>query len=45
MLDNKEFVNELIEKIESSIKEELNEGAFINDFRKKIEEYIVELIK
>ena len=45
MSNNKEFINELIEKIESAIKEELNEGAFINDFRKKIEEYIVELIK
>ena len=45
MLNKKEFVNELIEKIESDIKEGLDEQVFINDIRKKIEEYITELKK
>ena len=45
MLNKKEFGNELIEKIESDIKEGLDEQVFINDIRKKIEEYITELKK
>lgn len=45
MSNKKEFVNEIIEKIESDIKEGLDEQLFINDIRQKIEEYINELIK
>jgi len=45
MSNKKEFVNGLIEKIESDIKEGLDERVFINDIRKKIEEYITELTK
>lgn len=45
MSNKKEFVNELIDKLESDIKEGLDEQVFINDLRKKIEEYITELIK
>ena len=45
MSNKKEFVNELIDKLESDIKEGLDEQVFINDLRKKVEAYITELIK
>ena len=45
MTQNKKFIDEMIDYIESSVHEDLAEGDFIKQFRDKIENYIKERVK
>lgn len=45
MSKNNKIANEFIEKIESTITEGLDEMEFIEDFRKRIEEYLSDKLK
>lgn len=45
MSQNKKIIDEIIENIESSIREGLKEADFIKNLRKKIEDYIKEVQK
>ena len=44
MSQNKKIINEIIEYIESSIREGLDKADFIKEFRDKIEIYLKEKI-
>ncbi len=44
MSQNKEIINEIIEYIESSIREGLDKAEFIKEFREKIVIYLKEKI-
>lgn len=45
MTQDKKFIDDMIDDIESSVHEDLNEGDFIKQFRDKIENYIKERLK
>ena len=45
MTQNKKFIDELVDYIESSIHKGLVEGDFIKQFREKIENYVEERVK
>ena len=45
MTQNKKFIDEMIDNIESSVHEDFVEGDFIKNFRVKIENYIKERLK
>ena len=45
MTQNKKFIDEMIDNIESSVHKDFVEGDFIKNFRDKIENYIKERLK
>jgi len=45
MSQNKKIIEEIVEYIESSIQEGLDEAIFIKEFRNKIEKYMSEKLK
>lgn len=45
MTENKKFIDEIIDYIDSTVHEGINERDFIKQFRDKIENYLKERLK